>query len=97
MLKFKITFKRSSSSGSFTNKKNYVTYEREFNDEGHYDNYIAKMESSYGMKMVGSERIYGEDKLYTAKDLNAAFLAGKSNEFKTTQEWAKFYLNTQLQ
>ena len=90
-VKYKISFV------SYGNPRGYYDTVKEFNDERHFENYLnlcGKDESR--RKVIGTEKIYSENKEFTTNDLREAFKAGKATDFNSFEEFYKNHFKRDL-
>ena len=92
-----MTVKYRISFVSFGFNKKHYDVEKEFNNEEHFNNYIKMcLKDESKRKIIGTEKIYSENKEYTVNELREAYKAAKGNYFNSFEEFYKNYFKRDL-
>jgi hypothetical protein len=90
-IRYKIFWCKTSSP------RGYYDEIKDFNDEKHFDNYIAYQgRNEMYKKVVSYEKVYSESLTHSINDVKKAFETTKGKDFNNFEEWYEDYFKKTL-
>ena len=86
----KMTFAISCKKIGLSHSTSYFTLEKDFNNEDHCKNWIAKYGDTNYRKVIGYDRVYSIKKEHSVEEMRSAYEAAESKKFSKFEEWYKF-------